>query len=314
MDPYMYYLVNQAQLLLAKKYVSDDTVLNLRRTNYWDLIKEIKAHRSDAIRLGHDMLSKRKSYERFFGISLLGQICNPVQEGEERDAEMIIRWLSDMVGNETSIISLSGIANALGYPYRRSAEPALLKLSENTNDDVRWQATVSLGSVITEEPSVRLNNRLMALSVDKDPDVRDWATMHLGSIEPDSEEIRKALVARTTDRHFDTRSEAIHALADKNDDRGIAPLIKRLSGKRIGRLDFISAGRYGLPEFQPLLKLQEDEPFTGERYLIEWAIKRCDPDQSIKDCVDDEWLSDEWYLNTQNFSSSTAENRDASHT
>lgn len=293
-------LVSKANSILSTKYVSDDKELHLRRTHYWELVNEIKAYRSEAIKLGHDMLSRSKSYERFFGISLLGQICNPMQSGEENDADMIVRWLSDMVDDEKSVICLSGIATALGHAYRPSAEPALLKLSESQNNDIRWAATVELSSVFSDEASPTMVARLLTLSTDKDPDIRDWATFHLGSIELDTEEIRQALVARTKDRHFDTKSEAIQALAEKNDKRGIAPLLKRLSSKHMGRLDFISAGLYGISELLPLLEAQKDEPFTDERYLIEWAIKRCDTDANIRDSVDDEWQGDKWYLDVQN--------------
>jgi len=300
MDDDFQSLVNQAQQLLARKYVCDDKELHLRRTKYWDLLDKIKIQRTDAIKLGHDMLAMPKSYERFFGISLLGQICNPVQKGEEKEAEEIVIRLSNMVDRESSVICLSGIADSLGHTWRRSAEPALLKLSESQNADIRWAATVSLGSVCYDETSTAVVDRLLILSQDKDPDIRDWATMHLGSVDPDSEEIREALVARTKDRHFDTKSEAINALAEKNDVRGIAPLLKRLSSKHVGRQDFISAGIYGLPEFQPFLKLEAAEPYSDEPHLIEWAIKRCDPDKKIKDSVDDEWSGEEWYLKVQN--------------
>jgi HEAT repeat protein len=291
--------IDAALTFLANRYKSDDILLRLRHSKYWILLNEIKIDRKMAIEVGRDMLSSNETYARFFAVSLLGQLCNPVEDGEEKDAVSIIDWLSDMLLTENSKIVIVGIANALHYPYMNSAEPALLKLSHSPDVDIRWEATVGLGSVTIDNGSKELVERLIELSRDVDPEIRNWATMHLGSIEIDSPEIRQALVDRLVDRHFDTKSEAIAALVDKEDMRSLTALKNRLASKKVGRLDIISAGSLGLPELQPYLKKWNFPTEDFEQYLVIWAIKRSDTDSKVSASVDEMWPlldGDETYL------------------
>lgn len=76
-----------------------------------------------------------------------------------------------------------------------------------------------------------------AQSKDADDNVRDWATFTLGTLfETDTPQIRDALFERITDRHDDTRGEALLGLARRKDSRVIDALHKEFESDCVGAL------------------------------------------------------------------------------
>jgi HEAT repeat protein len=70
---------------------------------------------------------------------------------------------------------------------------------------------------------------LIQLSADPDAEVRDWATFALGAWLDDDASVDDALAARLDDPDEETRGEAIHGLARRNDPRVIPALIAALA-------------------------------------------------------------------------------------
>jgi hypothetical protein len=277
-----------AVALLDRLYKKDGDTLDLSDTEYWNLLDAIKQDRDAAIAIGTEYLKKAEPYERFFGISLLGEICNPVEEGEEDDAEGIAVSLIALSATETSPLCLGSIADALSKTHSDSAVPTILELSRSKNEDVRWSATVALG-VDTEERE-DVTNRLLELASDSDEDVRSWALLWLGMRE-DSPAVRVALLEGLDDTYVEAQTEAVYALAGRGDQRALPPLMEVLSGDKASSKDIEAAGLFGLPELFEYLAGWNDYGF-----LWEWARKRCDLDEAVRDSVDDEWANDEVYL------------------
>jgi HEAT repeat protein len=76
-----------------------------------------------------------------------------------------------------------------------------------------------------------------ALAADEDSDVRDWATFGLAQqITLDTPAIREVLARRLTDSDDDTRAEAIVGLAERGDERAVAPLVAMIDGGWEGML------------------------------------------------------------------------------
>jgi HEAT repeat protein len=70
---------------------------------------------------------------------------------------------------------------------------------------------------------------LLRLTQDTDEDVRDWATFGLGVLgNTDSDEIREALVRRLTDSDEDMREEAMVGLGKRKDQRVLSTLVTAL--------------------------------------------------------------------------------------
>lgn len=133
-----------------------------------------------------------------------------------------------------------------------------------------------------ETPDARVTAALLKLTRDGDPDVRDWACFSLGNSEQDSADIRQAFVDRLSDRHLDTRVEAIAALARRDDARATERLLRVLDQRswRLGiwvTLDLVTfAGRSQDPRFvRHLVDLRDRwDPDAEELKATRIAMRR----------------------------------------
>jgi methionyl-tRNA formyltransferase len=115
---------------------------------------------------------------------------------------------------------LAAIACAFGHLGSRAGQDWLLAHVDDPAADVREGVAFALGGRSGDGTL----EALIRLSVDPEPRVRDWATFALGTLaEDDSPELRDALAARLGDEDADTRLEAVHGLALRQDDRAAGP-------------------------------------------------------------------------------------------
>lgn len=271
----------------------------------------IKKDKPRAVELGKTMAKSAHGYERFFAYTLLGAVCNPLESREESMGADIAKVLSAATDEETNSALLQSLAYALGHAGI-SAMPAIYKLCFHADADVRYAATTSYGSALDvdgENLEPRYIKRIIELTRDTDPDVRNWATFTIGQQTPlaniKTDEILQALIARTRDRHFDTRSEAYIGLANRGDTSQIVQfktwLASQADAGPIGKLNVEAAGKFGsLALYESLLKIEEwwsiDDP------LLQWAIARCSPDAFVraKTPADYDPFAERfgWYLDT----------------
>lgn len=285
-------LVKRCISILQYAYISTNTPIDFSKDydEFWQAIDKIKENRSDALALAQDNISDKATVKRLFGIYLYGEIFNPTEDKDRQEALIMINLLSLMIATEKDVSCLIAIANALGSPYMHEAEKALLTLSNNDVDDVRFAATRSLGSTSINSLTSEWIIQMIVLAQDNDDDIREWATMHLSGVEEDEPRIISALLEKLNDPSVEVRTEAINGLANKGDTRGLPALKLILDQGPADRKDFESAGLYGLPELLPLL-----DGFHTKDHLLDWARNRCSDDLAIKNSVDDEWLGDEVY-------------------
>jgi hypothetical protein len=292
--------LNHALAIINSSRVDTENETDLGDTNYWTLIDKLKCERESSISLVESYIKSRYVSEKILGITLSGQLCNPVNNSQEKkEALKIISWLTQFVHHELELDQkirskrcLIQAGYALGYPHLHQAQDPLLLLSKSKDQDIRLAATISLGSTVAHTADSEWEDRMIALSKDHDGDVRDWATLHLASIENPGIEVLDAIADRLHDENEDTVTEAIYGLAYHNDPRALVSLKKRLGGESVFKLDIESAGLYGTSELEPYLKDWEIKQFDK---LLDWARKRCSSNSCIKNSVDDEWLDDEWY-------------------
>jgi methionyl-tRNA formyltransferase len=111
---------------------------------------------------------------------------------------------------------LAAIACAFGHLGGRAGHDWLLAHAGDAAADVREGVAFALGGRSADGTL----EALIRLSADAEPRVRDWATFALGTLaEDDSPELRDALAARLWDTDLDTRLEAVHGLALRQDGR-----------------------------------------------------------------------------------------------
>ena len=210
--------------------------------------------------------------ERQLGANILGQLGMPDRTFPNECFEI----LAAMLAKETDPNVLECIGVAFGHLEDPRAIQLLLPLKSHANSDVRFG--VVLGITGYNRPDAI--GVLIELSRDSEESVRDWATFALGTVIPaDTPEIREALFARLSDRHDETRGEALVGLALRKDERVIEPLISDLSSGNAGRLTLEAAEALGDPRLYPVLvELKSCCPTDATNAaLLGDALASCEP-------------------------------------
>lgn len=176
---------------------------------------------------------------------------------------------------EKDISALQSIAFALGRMNDKKAIRRILELKDHSDENIRLAVVYGLLTI----DEIDAIEALIELSDDSDEDVRNWATFGLGSqIEADTEEIRKALFARVSEKRSEIcdeiRGEALVGLAIRKDERVIEPLLKELSSESVGILSVEAASEIGDARLcNSLLKLKDW--WDVDAKLLNEAINNC---------------------------------------
>lgn len=165
--------------------------------------------------------------ERRLGANILGQLGVP----ERTFPRECVLALLEMLDTETEAQALESIFIALSNLHDPKAIPAAVRFAAHPDPDVRHGVVLAL----TGQDNRAAIETLIRLTTDSDSDVRDWATFGLGTqLEIDTPDIRDALAARLDDPDDHTRGEALVGLARLRDPRVIAALVKELAGDSVG--------------------------------------------------------------------------------
>ena len=168
------------------------------------------------------LCDSRKPAERELGVDILAQ----GQAFQKTFGERAVRVLLDLLAQEREPRVLKSICVALGHHQAPDSIVPLARLQGHPDPDVRYAVAVGLdghddwGALAT----------LTCLSADESPAVRDWATFGLGTLTSlDSPALRETLVRRLSDEDDGVRLEAIRGLAERHDERALAPLLHAFS-------------------------------------------------------------------------------------
>lgn len=138
----------------------------------------------------------------------------------DSDSEPI---LQNMLERENDAQATQSAICALGHIGRPESLPIILSFASHPDCEVRFGVAFALGSYANQPATSDVLIRLMD---DSDDDVRDWATFALGELgDADTLEIREALIARVADDSCeDVRMGAFIGLGKRRDLR-IAPVL-----------------------------------------------------------------------------------------
>lgn len=190
-------------------------------------------------------------------------------------------------------------------PFAAESTPILVRLRQDSSDQVVESALIALGHLNAGEPdqiaslgshpspdvrhavAFALGGRedgaslqaLLHLSSDDDRDVRDWATFALGTLsEADRPEIRTALVERLSDEDPEIRGEAMLGLACRGDTRAVVAIVRELEVDEPLCLAIEAAEHLPSQEFLPHLeRLLGEHPNDKQ---IQAAVQRCRKESS----------------------------------
>ncbi|MFI6057061.1 HEAT repeat domain-containing protein [Streptomyces sp. NPDC051286] len=106
------------------------------------------------------------------------------------------------------------------------ALPEVLRHARNPERVVRRAVTLALLDLVSGDHAEGVEV-LVRLSRDTDAEVRDWATTALAALDTDTPVLRAALAERLDDADPDTVAEAVQGLARRQDPRAV-PVLERL--------------------------------------------------------------------------------------
>ena len=249
----------------------------------WEPIYTLRLRSGDEVfQTARRWCASAEASEREVAARILAQIGQPDDTYHAESVRLLIGLLSDPVDSV-----IGGAAQGLGHRGDPAAIPHLLPLVGHPDADVRFGVMAGLSS--QDDP--RAIAALIKFSSDEDRAVRDWATFGLGSLtEVDTLELREALVARTTDEDDATRGEALIGLAERKDERVIAPLIRELTGSYHGTGAIEAAEITGWPIFHESLVslrtlVEKHQPWFLRGY--EEALAACRPHEDTPNRADE---------------------------
>lgn len=251
-----------------------DSESDIRR----QLIRELHRRASqDVFIAARDLSDQSDPAARYLGADILAQLG----QLEYRDNEQLrpfteasIPILRRLLEDQDDCVVAAAIA-AIGHHYRNAVLVEVPALATHASLRVRLSAAMNLrpGYMGSENPTAI--EMLIRLSEDEDEAVRDWATFSLGSQgSADTPEIREALYRRLGDGDFDTRSEAMIALAERKDQRVVPFVAEALISDSVGALAVEAAGTIGSPDLLPAL-VELRSWWDVDTALLESAIRNC---------------------------------------
>ena len=196
-------------------------VHTLQRIGTWDVFEKAA-----------EWCQSNNALKRARGADVLAQLGKTAEHPKNSFSEEAYAIVADLVKRETEARPLASAIAALGHLDNPAAIPLIESVHSHASAEVRFDVAFALGCFPNDILSVSI---LLKLMQDSDDDVRDWATFGLGVLgDSDSDEIRDALVLRLSDVSEDVREEAMVGLAKRQDRRVLASLFIALRESPIG--------------------------------------------------------------------------------
>lgn len=255
------------QLALAED-VSDDRA--------WELENEIGRRGLDeAMPVAQQLVGAEAPSARELGAGVLRALASSrVEEERAAAARLLLRVIEAESDPGVLVTTIAGCRHAA---EERALEP-LVRLSEHTDEDVRWAVAAALPWIMPDELDDRGVKTLIKLTADPDEDVRDWATFGIG-IRPklDSPDIRRALQERREDESFAVRCEALEGLGIRGDIEALAEALRLCDA---GIEAVMVAEKAAAPELYEPLLARKSRGWAGDIADLDQAITACRPDEA----------------------------------
>jgi len=238
----------------------------------WDLIGGILTEcPDDVLEAGTRLLWGEIERGRTLGADILGRLVGV----EPSSRPLVLETLLAALAVEGSPAPLASIVAALGHVGDAGPLGQLLPFADHRSAEVRLAVAFAVATISPQPIAPDGRTALIRLSRDTDPEVRDWATFGLGTLsDVDGPDVRAALLARAEDTHHEARAEALFGLAVRHDTRAVPHLIRALQSPLVGGLEVDAAAASADPRLLPALWALRQAGVTDEGRLRR-AIDRC---------------------------------------
>lgn len=262
-----------------QKLDSKTLIKKAKKTNsekkYWRIINILRKRGTPTFyKTCVHLVYSKNIKERLIGINILAQLSNgsTIRPYGKQIVKLFFKQLKTETKGNNIMSLLYGIGHNSEHVEKRKIKQ-IIPFKDHPKSWVREGITSALGS-LESKPSI---HALIQLSKDKHDFIRDWATFGLANYETDNAQIRSALWERLSDKHKDTRSEAIYGLAKRKDKRILKVLKKELKDADFGVQTFDSILEYQSPIFvsklETVYRKYKDDKTTSKIWLSK--LKNC---------------------------------------
>jgi len=215
---------------------------------HWDAVVKLQCIGSgEVLRACQELARSSDPWSRRCAVAVAGQLGSP---GRNFPAECKA-LIAPLLSFDEPVEVLSDAIAACGHLYGPDETSPVAIFVAHPDPDVRFAVAFALGG----HQQTAAVDALIRLSADTDSNVRNWATFGLGTqIDDDDPAIADALLARVEDGDLDTRDEALIGLARRGDLRVLAPLQAALEADSVGELAVEAAGNLACAELIPSLE------------------------------------------------------------
>ena len=226
----------------------------------------------EEFRFGIKLLASTDPRERVVGADVLAQLGWQDRTFLDQSVDALLGALRDP---DDSVVEAAIIA--LGHRGSTRAIDALLPFVDHPSADLRY--AVVHGLMPHDTP--RVVEAMIKLSRDSNPDVRNWATFSLASqFESDSPQLRSALEDRLAESDPEIRGKALVGLARRRHGSIAPQILRELQGDFHGDWAVEAAGLLGDARFIPALEDLKGR-LTGENAVyflgsVNAAIAACE--------------------------------------
>lgn len=238
----------------------------------WELIGGIVLEcPDDVLAASRRLVSDPRPRARALGADIMGRLVG-VDSGAR---PAILATLLDRLAVETEPSVVASLVAALGHTADPSPLPDVVALVGHADAAVRLAVAFAVATIGPQPLPHEARLALIRLSGDTEPEVRDWATFGLGTLSlDDGPDVRAALLARAHDPCRTARAEALFGLAVRRDPRAVPHLIRALESPSVDCLELDAAAEAADPRLLPALwALQRSG--LGDAGKVRRAIDRC---------------------------------------
>jgi HEAT repeat protein len=238
----------------------------------WDLIDGILTEcPDDVLEVSCALLLDDLDRGRTLGADILGRLV-----GVEPNCRVaVLDALLAALAIERVSAPRASIVAALGHVGDPVTLGRVFPLADDPDPAVRLAVAFTVATISPQPLAPDARVALIRLSRDTDSEVRDWATFGLGTLtDEDGPDVRAALLARAEDVSHEARAEALFGLAVRRDPRAVPHLIRALQSPLVHVLEVDAAAESADPRLLPALWALQHAGAT-DQFRVRRAIDRC---------------------------------------
>ena len=238
----------------------------------WDLIAGILTEcPDDVLEAAIGLLSSDLERGRTLGADILGRLVGV----EPNCRPTVLDALVAAIASERAPRPKASIVAAMGHVDDPGTLGLIFPLAADPSPEVRLAVAFTIATISPQPLAPEARTALIRLSQDTESEVRDWATFGLGTLScTDGPDVRAALLARADDASHEARAEALFGLAVRRDPRAVPHLIRALQSPTVGGLEVDAAAAAADPRLLPALWALQ-QAGAADQVRLRRAIDRC---------------------------------------